>query len=191
MIDEPGDLCLLKVPMQQKLAAMQGMTDHTIHVVRYIASELRPSILDDLGLIEAIEWQAQQFQTRTGVECRCQCAAQSIALSQDQSTAVFRIFQEALTNILRHAHASRVEVAMEERENAFVLTVTDNGRGISQEEKLRRSSVGILGMQERARLVGGKVEIRGKRGCGTKVRVRVPFAEQELEAADGSRPGTA
>ncbi len=82
--------------MQNKLAAMMGLTDTTINVVRRIASELRPSILDDLGLVEAIEWQTQQFQARTGIECRCECSLQSIPLGDQQSTAVFRIVQEAL-----------------------------------------------------------------------------------------------
>ena len=141
--------------MQNKLAAMMGLTDTTINVVRRIASELRPSILDDLGLVEAIEWQTQQFQARTGIQCCCECSMQSIPLGDQQSTAVFRIVQEALTNILRHAQATRVGVAMREEDGALVLTVTDNGRGITEAEKLSRESLGLLGMQERAHLSEG------------------------------------
>ncbi len=188
MIDQPGDLGPLKPEMQTKLATMLGLTDTTINVVRRIASELRPSILDDLGLIEAVEWQAQQFQARTGIECRCHCAVQSLALDQDQSTAVFRIFQEALTNILRHAQATRVDVTMEEHEDNFVLTVADNGRGITQTEKASRTSLGILGMQERARLVEGEVDILGQ-PTGTTVRVRIELAGQALTTGAGQAAG--
>ena len=176
MMDEPADGERLKV-MRDKLATMLSLTDTTINVVRRIASELRPSILDDLGLMEAIEWQTQQFQARTGIQCRCDCYLQSIPLGDQESTAVFRIVQEALTNILRHAQATEVRVAMKEEEDGvFALTVTDNGRGITAGEKLSRTSLGLLGMQERARLIGGHVEIVGRAGMGTTLHIRVPLA---------------
>jgi signal transduction histidine kinase len=152
-------------------------------VVRRIASELRPSILDDLGLAEAIEWQTQQFQTRTGIPCCCDCALQSIPLGDQQSTAVFRIVQEALTNILRHAQATRVAVAVQEEDGALVLTVTDDGRGITEAEKLNRESLGLLGMRERAHLIGGCVDIVGVPGSGTTLHVRVPLAKAEPAGA--------
>jgi PAS domain S-box-containing protein len=174
MIQEPGEAEQMKAAMQTRLAAMLGLTDTTINVVRRIASELRPSILDDLGLLEAVEWQAEQFQSRTGIECRCECGLQSTALAERQATAVFRIFQEALTNILRHARATRVQVTILEEEGVFVLTVADNGRGITEVEKFSRRSLGILGMQERAHLIGGQLEISGDKGVGTTLRVRVP-----------------
>ena len=189
MIAEPGDLGPLKPVIQTKLTAMLGLTETTINVVRRIASELRPSILDDLGLMEAVEWQAQQFQARTGIECRCHCAVPSLALDQDQSTAVFRIFQEALTNILRHAQATRVDVTIHESEDAFVLTVADNGRGITPTEKASRTSLGILGMQERARLVGGDVDILGST-AGTTVRVQVRLGERALAVAGQAAGGS-
>ena len=164
--------------MQDKLTTMLGLTDTTINVVRRIASELRPSILDDLGLMEAVEWQAGQFQARTGIECRCHCTLQSIRLDSLQSTAVFRIVQEALTNIIRHAQATEVEISIRIEGGMLVLTVTDNGRGITREEMLSRKSLGLLGMQERAHLIGGKVDIVGKKGAGTTLRVRVPLAAE-------------
>ena len=182
MIHQPADAGRLKA-MDDKLAAMVGLTDTTINVVRRIASELRPSILDDLGLLEAIEWQTQQFQTRTGIQCRCECSLQSIPLGDQQSTAVFRIVQEALTNILRHAQATRVGVAMSVEDHNFVLTVTDNGRGITPAEKLSRQSLGLLGMQERAHLIGGQVDIMGRNGAGTTLHVRVPLARAEPAGA--------
>jgi len=174
MIHQAGDEGQRKV-MRDKLAAMIGLTDTTINVVRRIASELRPSILDDLGLLEAIEWQTQQFQGRTGIQCHCDCALHSIPLGDQQSTAVFRIVQEALTNILRHAQATSVGVAMKEEDETFILTVTDNGRGITQSETVSRNSLGLLGMQERAHLIGGRVDIAGLKGTGTTLRVRVPL----------------
>jgi PAS domain S-box-containing protein len=175
MIQQPGDAEQLKL-MRDKLAGMVALADTTINAVRWIASELRPSILDDLGLLEAIEWQTQQFQARTGIQCRCDCALQSIPLGDQQSTAVFRIVQEALTNILRHAQATCVGVAMKEEDGMFILTVTDNGRGITPAEKLSRESLGLLGMQERAHLIGGRVDIVGLKGTGTTLHVRIPLA---------------
>ncbi len=179
MIPLPADACRSKA-MQDKLSTMVALTDTTINVVRRIASELRPSILDDLGLVEAIEWQTQQFQGRTGIVCRCDCSMQSIALSDQQSTALFRIVQEALTNILRHAQATHVAVGLNEECGELVLTVTDNGRGITEAEKLSRNSLGLLGMQERAHLIGGRVEIVGREGTGTTLNVRVPVAKAQL-----------
>jgi PAS domain S-box-containing protein len=177
MIQQAGDARQRKV-MREKLATMVGLTDTTINVVRRIASELRPSILDDLGLLEAIEWQTQQFQARAGIQCVYDCSLQSIPLSDQQSTAVFRILQEALTNILRHAQATRVVVAMKEEDGMFILTVTDNGRGITPAEKLSRNSLGLLGIEERARLIGGSVDIVGLKGTGTTLNVRLPWGEE-------------
>jgi PAS domain S-box-containing protein len=180
---EPADPEQLRVTLREKLATMIGLTDTTINVVRRIASELRPSILDDLGLVEAIEWQTQQFQARTGIECGCHCSLQSIPLGNQQSTAVFRIVQEALTNILRHAQATRVGVAMREEDGVLILTVTDNGRGITEAEKTGTNSLGLLGMQERAHLIGGRVDIVGRKGTGTKLHVRVPLRRAKQAGA--------
>jgi PAS domain S-box-containing protein len=173
-------------PMRDKLATMVGLIDTTINVVRHIASELRPSILDDLGLLEAIEWQIQQFQARTGIQCVYDCALQSIPLGEQQSTAMFRIVQEALTNILRHAQATRVGVAMREEDGMFILTVTDNGRGITPAEVLSKGSLGLLGMRERAHLIGGGVDIVGLKGTGTTLHVRIPLGKDSREE---SAPG--
>jgi len=178
MILQAGEGEQLKA-MRDKLTTMVGLTDTTINVVRRIAWDLRPSILDDLGLMEAIEWQTQQFQARTGIQCLCDCAPPSIALGDQQSTAVFRIVQEALTNILRHAQATQVGVAMKEEDGTFILTVTDNGRGITQAEVLSWASLGLLGMQERAHLIGGRVDIVGLKGAGTTLHVRVPLEGRE------------
>ena len=174
MIDQPADPGHLQA-MRDTLTTMRGLTDTTINVVRRIASELRPSILDDLGLVEAIEWQTEQFQARTGIECQCDCSLQSTPLSEQQSTAVFRIVQEALTNILRHAQATGVSVAMKEEDGILVLKVSDNGRGITPAEVSNKKSLGLLGMRERAHLIGGHLDIGGSAGRGTTLQVRVPL----------------
>jgi PAS domain S-box-containing protein len=168
--------------IRDQLQTMLRLTDTTIHAVRRIASELRPSVLDDLGLVEAIESHAQEFQTRTELALHCQRPSEEVILNVEQSTAVFRIFQEALTNIARHANATRVDVAMEERDGEFVITIRDNGRGIREREAVSNLSLGCLGMRERARLVGGKVDISGVEGTGTTVRVRIPISADDTLA---------
>jgi signal transduction histidine kinase len=142
--------------------------------VRRVSSELRPAILDDLGLREAIEWHAQQFQAQKGIVCGFNCSVESLSLSQEQSTAVFRIFQEAMTNVLRHAQATRVDIAMEEQDRVFILTVADNGNGITEDQKSGIYSLGILGMHERVHLVGGEIDITGIQGKGTVIKIRIP-----------------
>jgi PAS domain S-box-containing protein len=160
-------------PLRAKIAEMLSMTDTTIGAMRRIASELRPSVLDDLGLVEAIEWQAQEFQKRTGILCRCNCSLEKLAFNSEQSTAIFRVLQEALTNVMSHAGATTVEIAARIDGGEFVLTISDNGRGITEREKSGRLSLGILGMRERAHLIGGEFEITGVEGKGTVVSVRV------------------
>ena len=167
--------------LREKTASMMKLADGIIRTVRRIASELRPSILDDLGLVEAIEWQARQFQSRTGIVCRLSRSIATVDLTQDQSTAIFRIFQEALTNVLRHAQASRVDIAMEE-DDGFLLAITDNGRGITEQEKTDQSSLGLLGMRERAHLVGAKVDIAGVSGSGTVITIRLPLGRAAAAA---------
>jgi signal transduction histidine kinase len=164
--------------LQKKIKDMMTLTDTTISVVRRIASEMRPSLLDDLGLVEAIEWQAQQFQDRTGIACQCDCSLEDLDVNQEQSTAVFRIFQEALTNILRHAQATTVDIKVKVEAGCFVLTISDNGRGITEDEKLGVKSLGLLGMRERAQLIGAKLDFAGAKGKGTVVTVRVPLSGQ-------------
>jgi signal transduction histidine kinase len=135
--------------------------------------------LDDLGLAAAIEWQAEQFQERTGIVFRCDCSLENLELSKERSTALFRISQEALTNILRHALATEVDIVMKADAGEFVLTIRDNGRGISDAEKSASQSLGLLGMQERANLVGGSIDISADEGNGTVVTVRVPISNND------------
>jgi PAS domain S-box-containing protein len=169
------------LPARKKIEAMMGLIDATINTVTRISSELRPSILDDLGLAAAIEWQARQFEGRAGITCECDSFVEDIELSREKATAIFRIFQEALTNILRHAQATRVNITMEEERGEFVLQVRDNGRGIAENEKTGARTLGLIGMRERVHLVGGRIEVTGVAGKGTVLTVRVPIHSQATE----------
>lgn len=164
--------------LREKLHAPMKLADTAISSIRRIASELRPSILDDLGLVAAIEWQAQQFQARTGIVCDCDCFLEKVELSEEQATAVFRILQEALTNVLRHAQATRVEIKINLENGFFALSVSDNGKGITEREKSEQHSLGILGMRERAHLVSGEIDINGVEKQGTVILVQVPIFGQ-------------
>jgi signal transduction histidine kinase len=150
-----------------------GLVDETILTVRQLASGLRPGILD-LGLQAAIEWQADEFQARSDIACVVDASVQAGILSKEQETELFRIFQESLTNIARHAGASLVQVTLRQDAVGFQLEVADNGRGIREEEISRRNSLGLLGMRERVSLIGGTFAIHGSPASGTTVRVYVP-----------------
>jgi PAS domain S-box-containing protein len=163
--------------IRKRIAGLFGLTDTAIRIVRRIASELRPGVLD-LELVAAIQWQGRQFQDRTGIVVECACP-EEVDLSQEQGTAVFRIFQEALTNILRHAQATRVDVRMTEEAGVLVLTIRDNGRGIREDEKSGPLAIGLLGMRERAHLIGGQLDITGMEGKGTTVTVRLTIDRPE------------
>jgi PAS domain S-box-containing protein len=161
--------------LRKKIEAMIRLSDTTVDTVRRIASELRPIALDEFGITEAIQWHAQQFQERTGIIVYCDCSLENLALNREQSTAVFRIFQEAMTNILRHAQATRIDITLKQEGGELVLTISDNGKGITEDDKSISQSLGLLGMRERAYLIGGKIDINGAEGKGTVVTVRVPM----------------
>jgi signal transduction histidine kinase len=167
--------------LHNKTEHMIVVIDSTINTVRRIASDLRPSILDDLGLLAAIEWQAKQFESRSGIICKVDSLVDNLQINQEQSTAIFRILQEALTNVLRHSQASKVNIVIEVKEGEFVLEVRDNGRGILEGEITGSYSLGLIGMQERAQLLGGMIEIEGTGGEGTVLKLRVPIQSQTSE----------
>jgi len=162
--------------LKKRIEGMIELTDTTVNAVRRIASELRPIALDELGLSEALEWQARQFQERTGIMVECDCHQENIELTGEQSTAVFRIFQEALTNILRHADATKVYIQLHKQTGAIILKISDNGRGITDDEKSGQVTLGLLGMRERAHLIGGTININGSDGEGTVITVRIPIS---------------
>jgi PAS domain S-box-containing protein len=163
-----------------KTQAMSDLIDNTIQTVRRISTELRPGILD-LGLVATIEWQLQEFQSRTGIESKLIGLPEETALDADGSTTAFRILQEILTNVVRHAQASQIEVTLEETPALLTLEVRDNGRGITESEIHNPKSIGLLGMQERARLRGGDVHLHGSPGRGTTVIVRLPLSNDNSQ----------
>jgi signal transduction histidine kinase len=165
----------LKEPqLLEKTDSMGKLIDSTVQTVRKIATGLRPEMLDDMGLIAAVGWQAKEFQKRTGIRCRAKLPPES-KFDVDISTTAFRIFQEILTNVARHARATRVDIDLAIDEEALRLEVLDNGVGISEGAQNGRKSLGLLGMQERAMLFGGEVAVTGQPGHGTRVSVTIPM----------------
>ncbi|HLP18537.1 MAG TPA: PAS domain S-box protein [Bacteroidota bacterium] len=160
--------------MTDRIQSMSDLLNQTVHSVRKIISELRPVLLDKLGLSAAIEWQAEEFQSRTGIVCECYLTADDTSFPRDCATAVYRIFQESLTNVLRHAEATRVTVSFGRDESGFELEVRDNGVGIDRDAPSKTKSFGLIGMRERAHMFSGSVEILGTPGKGTTVRLVIP-----------------
>lgn len=170
-------------PWQIKIDEMNESIDGAIQDIRRISSELRPGVLDNLGLSAAIQWQARQFEARSSIRCEFRSSVSKMELPQDHSTAVFRIFKEALTNILRHAHATLVEICLEATDAEFVMTVKDNGVGITEEQQTGQRSLGLLGMRERAALIDGTLEISGVPKQGSLLKLRIPLPESGSEEA--------
>jgi PAS domain S-box-containing protein len=161
-----------------KVQATLALIDSTIACLRNIASRLRPKMLDELGLVPAIEWQVEQFQKRTGLKCEMVCSTDVSRIGPEQATAVFRIVQEALTNIARHARATRADVSIYEECGDLIVEIRDNGVGIAPERVHDIKSLGLLGMRERALAVGGNVTVVGASGKGTIVGLQLPIAVQ-------------
>ena len=157
-----------------RVAALVGLVKETIRCVRRISSELRPSILDDLGLGAAIEWLAHDFEARTQIACSVQ-VPEDLSLPFDLATPLFRVCQEALTNVTRHAQASHVSIALTCSNTEISLTVADDGRGITEEEVQRHGSLGLLGMKERVAILGGTLDVQGRPGQGTTLAIRIPL----------------
>jgi signal transduction histidine kinase len=165
--------------LAQKAKAVTAQMDTMIKTVRRIATELRPGMLDDLGLAASIEWQARDFEKRTGIVCVVDISAPDLPLARAQSLAVFRIFQEALTNVARHAGAHDVDIELTATREAVTLQVHDDGRGIQADEIGGMRSLGLLGMRERAKRLGGTFNIQGVPGDGTIVTVSIPLKPKE------------
>jgi PAS domain S-box-containing protein len=156
--------------------------DQTIRTVRRIATELRPGILDDLGLTAAIEWATEEFQARTGIKCHLELWQEHIVLDRERTTAIFRIFQETLTNVARHSGATELQVRLFRQNASTVLEVRDNGVGIQPQHFTSPASLGISGMRERALVLDGEFEIGGRPGEGTRVTVRIPDLSSAVKA---------
>jgi PAS domain S-box-containing protein len=164
-------------PLKQKINSLADMIDSSVESVQKISAKLRPGILDELGLIAAIEWQTEEFEKLTNIKCSLVLPKDEVKLERDKTTAIFRIFQEALTNIARHSEATKVAVSLLNHQSNIFLEIQDNGRGITQEQIKDFRSLGIHGMVERAMVFGGQVSIEGFTGSGTIVKVEIPFDE--------------
>lgn len=171
----------IRKPLEERIGKMEQMIHWTLLTVRRILSALRPPLLDELGLKDAIEFQMGEFSQRVGIRYDLDIAPVGV-LPANSSTAVFRIFQEALTNVARHANASRIKVYLREANGHLVMKVQDNGCGISQEKLLHSGNFGLLGMQERAWAIGGELELHASSRSGTTVTLRVPLGEKVPDA---------
>jgi PAS domain S-box-containing protein len=175
-----------------RLQSLIGLVEIGIETVKRITTSLRPPTLDHFGLPAAVRWEAMMFRSRTGLRCHVRADKEITALNPEQQTALFRILQEALTNVVRHAQASAVHVTLAEQRGEFELRIRDNGRGVTDAQLADPRAIGLLGMRERAALVGGTFLIAGRRGKGTSITVRVPLTIRQPKpmAARRRRPAT-
>ncbi|KKK54696.1 hypothetical protein LCGC14_3082110, partial [marine sediment metagenome] len=158
-----------------KMQSRSELVDMTIGTVKRIITDLRPGLLDDLGLEAAVEWQVEEFEKRTGTKCKARLEIEERILDPERSTAIFRILQETLTNILRHSNATEISISLTERDGQVVLVTSDDGKGITKKQISNPRSFGLMGIQERAHAFGGDMEIVGVRGKGTTVTVSIPI----------------
>lgn len=167
-----------------KIKGMIDLVDQTIKSVQRISSKLRPGILDDLGLVATIEWATSEFEKRTDIKCNLNINPKNIILSENISIALFRIYQEILTNISRHANAKTVEIKIDKKKDYISLFVNDDGKGIDEKKIDDPKSLGLLGIKERVRGLGGTLEIKGIKGKGTKIKIILPLTEKENEVVN-------
>nr|AQQ75012.1 hypothetical protein [uncultured bacterium] len=160
-----------------RTAELHTQVDAAIGTVKNIITKLRPGLLDDLGLVAALEWQANEFQTRTGIVCDVTLPTEELQIPQELSTALFRIFQEALINISRHANATRVTIRFGIHNGCIELSVTDNGKGISEDEINNPHSFGIIGIRERVQSWNGRLRIEGHQHSGTSLFISIPLTD--------------
>lgn len=170
--------------LQAKLATMLGLVDGAVQTTRRICTELRPTVLDDLGLAAAIEWQVAEFEKRTGIACRLERPSEDVAVRGEMAVALFRILQESLTNVARHAHASRVDVACRVTPEHVLLTVEDDGCGMPSHAMEAGHSHGLRGIRERVRHFGGHLTLAGAPGQGTRIVVQLPVQDTTVEAGE-------
>jgi signal transduction histidine kinase len=159
----------------EKVQAMTSLLGNMVLCVRRISAELRPGVLDDLGLAAAVEWQTKDFQRRTGIKATVKAELSERPLPREIATALFRVLQESLTNVARHAEAKSVRVKLAEQDGRIVLQIKDDGRGISDTELAKSGAFGLMGMRERILPFRGQCEIEGQPGRGTTVSVYVPL----------------
>jgi len=159
----------------ENFKSMSDLIDNTIVLMRRLVRELRPEVLDELGLVEAVKWYISEFEKRSSIKFHLTVFPKNLKTDPDRSIAIFRIFQEILINIARHSQATEVNVFLRKQKDIIHLLIHDNGIGIKQEEISNNRSLGILGMKERALIFGGDLQIEGEAGQGTTVKVEIPF----------------
>ncbi len=169
---------LQRPEIKEKLHSLTSLIDGTVNTVRRISSELRPSILDDLGLVAAIDWHLNQFETRSGIKTTLKEPVTDVVLSEDKKTGIFRIFQESLTNVARHAAAKTVTVDLSHSNGDIILKIIDDGKGFDKLRLGERRTLGILGMEERTTMMGGTYDIHSVPGKGTEVIVTIPVGNK-------------
>ncbi|QXD15648.1 PAS domain S-box protein [Rhodocaloribacter litoris] len=174
--------------LQERLALMKEALDDTVQVVRRIAADLRPGVLDDLGLVAALEWEAQKFEQRTGIACTFDAETEAPPLDTQQATAIFRVVQELLTNVARHAGATAVHLRIRQTSDRLEVIVQDNGCGIREEDLSEAKSLGILGMRERLLPWNGQLHFEGHPGQGTTVTVQVPLEPVSTQPLEQAQP---
>lgn len=167
--------------LAERTKSMLSLVDATIQTVKRISSELRPGVLDHLGLAAAIEWQAKEFEKHTGITCDVSVDPDDMLLDRQYSTTIFRIFQEALTNVARHANATKVRISLAEKEDGISLHVEDNGKGITKKQMNNPQSFGLIGIQERVHFLNGEIRIRGTRNKGTSLTIHIPLEKKEYQ----------
>ncbi len=170
---------VVQTPLLEKLSSISELLEQTIRSTRRIITELRPAVLDELGLMPAIQWQAQDFETRTGVHTRIARLQNDVAVDQNTSTSIFRILQEALTNVARHASASNVTISLAVSGSDLVLEISDDGRGMEEDKQKDPSSTGILGIRERVVALNGTFSIHSRLGDGTTLTIAIPYVQDQ------------
>jgi len=173
--------------LDSKLTELNEMLETTISSVKTLSTELRPGVLDKFGLAAAIEWQCDEFSRRTKIDCECQIPQNEFSLPPEFSTALFRILQEALTNVARHSEATLVRVILALDDEGISLTISDDGRGITEAELRSPTSLGLLGMRERAEFPGGSFNVTGRPGEGTVLTARFPLTKAKGKSAEGKK----
>ncbi len=166
---------LARMSLFEKIGSISELLEKTIRSTRRIITELRPAVLDELGLSTAIQWQALEFENRTGVRCRIARLQHDLVFDQDVSTAIFRILQEALTNVAKHASATNVTISLRSEGGTVVMEIVDDGKGMAEDKQKDPTSTGILGIRERVLALNGQFDITSSQGQGTTLKISIPY----------------
>lgn len=166
--------------LELEIKSMLQIVDSTLNTVKTITTDLRPGVLDQLGLVAAMDWQLQEFQNRSGLTFDAHLDESLPVLPEDIQIALFRIFQELLTNIIRHSRAKHITVSLNRNERNLVLLVHDDGIGIKSYDISSKVSLGIIGMRERVQYLEGSFEVNGNEEAGTTVMIEIPFHEKQI-----------